>query len=68
MRQANDCTEGSFEASGHSPAEGPGRRPGLLSGHAKYQHSLPTFLSSTSTLHPSLAVEMVLADLWAIEH
>ena len=27
MRQANDCTEGPFEASGHSPAEGPGRGP-----------------------------------------
>ena len=25
MRQANACTEGSAEASGHSPAEGPGR-------------------------------------------
>ena len=26
MRQANACTEGPAEASGHSPAEGPGRR------------------------------------------
>ena len=25
MRQANDCTEDPPEASGHSPAEGPGR-------------------------------------------
>ena len=25
MRQANACTEGPAEASGHSPAEGPGR-------------------------------------------